>query len=54
MSENLTAALSAAFTGVQTDVLGIVEMALPIGLGIVAVIMGIKIGVKFFKGIAKA
>jgi len=54
MSDSVKTALTTAFTGVKTDVLGIIEVAVPAGLAIVAVVMAIKIGVKFFKNIAHA
>ena len=54
MSEGVKTALTTAFTGVKTDVLSIVEIAVPAALAIVAVTMAIKIGVGFFRSIAKA
>ena len=54
MSESVKTALTTAFTGVKTDVLAIIEVAVPAALAIVAVIMAIKIGVGFFRSIARA
>lgn len=54
MSEGVKTALQTAMTGVKTDVLGIVEIAVPAALAIVAVVMSIKMGVRFFKSIASA
>ena len=53
MSENLSNALTVAFNGVKTDVLSTLEVALPAGLGIAAVILSIRIGISFFKSIAR-
>lgn len=54
MSEAVKTALSTAMTGVKTDVLGIIEVAVPCALAIVGVVMAIKIGISFFKSIANA
>ncbi len=54
MSESVKTALTTAFTGVKTDVLSIIEVAVPAALAIVAVTMAIKIGVGFFRSIARA
>lgn len=52
MSEALTTAISTAFTGVKTDVIDIMETALPVALAIVGVGLAITLGVKFFKKIS--
>ncbi len=54
MSETLRTAMTTAFTGVKNDVLANLEVAVPAALGIVAVVMAVKIGIKFFKSIANA
>lgn len=54
MSESVKTALQTAMTGVKSDVLGIIEIAVPAALAIVAVVMSIKMGVRFFKSIASA
>lgn len=38
---------------IQTDVLGYVSAALPVALVIVGTFMAIKLGIKFFKSVAK-
>lgn len=53
MSEAMTTALTTAFTAVQTDCVGVVEKALPIGLGIMGLFLAIRLGINFFRGIAK-
>ena len=54
MSSTLQTAMTTAFTGVRNDVLANLEVAVPAALGIVAVVMAVKIGIKFFKSIANA
>lgn len=49
--EVLKTALTTAFTQVKTDTLDILGVALPAALGIVAVIMAVKVGIKFFKNV---
>ena len=45
-------ALSTAFTQVQTDLMATILTALPIGLGIIGAVFGIKKGIAFFKTLA--
>lgn len=51
--EGLITALGTAFNGVSANVMDIIEVALPVGVGIVAAIFAIKYGIRFFKSIAK-
>lgn len=53
MDEAIKTALTTAFTGVKTDIIGVITTALPIGLGIFGAFFGIKKGVGFFRSIAK-
>lgn len=53
MSEGLTTAFTTAITAVQTDVTGLVTVALPIGLGIMGLFLAIRLGIRFFGSIAK-
>lgn len=53
MSETITGALSTAFSGVQSDVISIISVALPAALAIVGITIAIRIGIKFFKGVSK-
>lgn len=52
--DTLKTALTTAFTGVKTDTLDIMGVALPAALGIVSVVMAVKIGINFFKSVAQA
>lgn len=47
--EATTTAMTTAMTGVKTDIMGMVLVALPIGLAVIASFMGIKKGIGFFK-----
>lgn len=49
----LTDVFQTALTTVQSDVMSYVKVALPIGLGIMGVFIAIKLGVKFFRQVAK-
>lgn len=50
--EGLTTALCTAFEGVSTNVMSILSIALPAAIGIVAAVLAIKIGIRFFKSVA--
>lgn len=52
MSEALLQVFTTALTQVQTDVNGMVNIAAPIGLGIMGLFLAIRLGIGFFKGIA--
>ena len=45
--------LETAFTAVKTDVFGYMKVALPIGLGIMAAFMGVKLAIGFFRSVAR-
>lgn len=51
-AEAIQTALETAFTQVKTDVSGMVVKALPIGLGIMGLFMGIRLAIGFFRSIA--
>lgn len=53
MSEAMTTAIGTAFTAVKTDVCTVIEKALPVGLGIMAITLAITLGVRFFKKVSK-
>ncbi|MDO5836974.1 MAG: hypothetical protein Q4P17_10735 [Methanobacterium sp.] len=53
MSEAMTTAFSTALTSVQGDVTSLVTTALPVGLGIMGLMLAIRLGVKFFRSVAK-
>lgn len=46
-------AFDTAVKAVQSDVTGMIVKALPVGLAIAGIILAIRIGWKFFKGVAK-
>ena len=50
--ETITTALSTAFTTMSTDFFGILAVALPIGIGIVGAVFGIKKAISTFTKIA--
>lgn len=52
MTEGMTSAISKAFSDVKTDVLDIMQTALPVALAIVGVGVAVTLGVKFFKKIS--
>ena len=51
MSEALTTAFTGALTQIQTDVVDMVTLAFPIGLGIMGLFMAIRLGIGFFKSV---
>lgn len=53
MSESLTTALTTAFNNISTDVMDVAEVALPVALGIVGLFLAVRLGIKFFKSVAK-
>lgn len=48
---NLSETLGTALTTVQTNVQGMIGVAMPIGLGIMGTILAVRIGVRFFRGL---
>lgn len=52
VSEAMKTAFSTALQGVQTDVFDMVTIALPIGIGIAGLFLGIRLGIGFFRSIA--
>lgn len=53
MSEAMTTAFTTALTSVQTDVTGLATAALPIGLGIMGLFLAIRLGIGFFRSVAR-
>lgn len=49
---DLSSTLSTSFNGISDQIFTYIGIALPIALGIVAAIFGIKFAVRFFKSIA--
>lgn len=52
MSETLITAFTTALNGISADFQSMVEVALPVGLGIFAVGFAIRAGMRFFKSVA--
>lgn len=48
----LTEVMQTAFSQVQSDVVDMVKMALPIGLGIMGLFLAIRLGIGFFRSVA--
>ena len=53
MGNNITTALTSAFSGVVGDVTTVITAVLPIALGLFALIFGIRKAMQFFKSVAK-
>ena len=49
----ISTALQTAFNTMKTDILGYVVVILPIALGILGAILGIRYAIKFFKSTSK-
>ena len=49
---DLTSTVSSSFNGISDSIFTYIGIALPIALGIVAAIFGIKFAIRFFKSIA--
>lgn len=52
MSESMTTAVKSAFSSIKTDVVSMMETALPVALAIVGIGLAVMLGVKFFKKIS--
>lgn len=46
--------LSTGLASISSSVMGFAVIALPIGLGIVGLFLGVRLAIKFFKGVSKA
>lgn len=46
-------AFSTAFNAIKTDVTGVVVTALPVGLGIMGLFLAVRLGISFFRSIAR-
>lgn len=49
----LTEAFTSALATIQTDVMSYIKVALPVGLAIFGTILAIRLGMKFFRQVAK-
>lgn len=52
ITSDITTAFTTALTAVQTDVISLVQIAAPVGLGIMGLFMAIRLGIGFFKSVA--
>lgn len=52
-SNALQTAFQTGIEAVKTDILGFAVVALPVGLGIMALFMAVRYGIKFFKTVSK-
>ena len=50
---DLTTTLQTSLTACASNIMSALAVVLPIGLGIVAAMFGVKYGIKFFKSISK-
>lgn len=48
----MTAAFSTALNTIESDVVSMVTVALPIGLGIMGLFLAIRLGINFFRSVA--
>lgn len=46
-------AFSTAFNAIKTDVTSVVITALPVGLGIMGLFLAVRLGISFFRSIAR-
>lgn len=53
MSQDLKTAFTTGLETVKTDVSSLVTIALPVGLAIAGLFLAIKLGMKFFRSVAK-
>lgn len=51
--EALSAAFSTALGVIKTDALGLITTAMPIALAIAGIFIAVRIGMRFFKSVAK-
>lgn len=49
----ITEAAGTAMSGIQTNVLSFIAAAVPVALGIAGTFIAVKLGVRFFKSVAK-
>lgn len=52
VTDAMKTALTTAFTAVKDDVVSVVVLALPIGLGVAGLFLAIRLGIGFFRSIA--
>ena len=52
LDSTMMTAITNAFTGIATDVKGVVGIGLPIALGITGLFLAVRLGIGFFKSVA--
>lgn len=52
LTDSMKTAITTALNGISASVFEVMEVALPIGLGITGVFLAIRLGINFFRGIA--
>lgn len=52
LTEEMTGAMTTAFTAIGNDVVSVVKIGLPIALGVAGLFMAIRLGIAFFKSVA--
>ncbi len=53
LPETVTTAMTTAFDGVKTDFIAVLGVSIVPALAIMGTIMAVKLGIRFFKSIAK-
>lgn len=51
--ESILDAMNAAFTTVQADTMDVISAVLPVALAIVGTFLVVRLGIKFFKSVAR-
>jgi len=49
----ITTALTSGFTSAASDIFSILAIAVPAAIGVMAVILAVRVGIRQFKGLAK-
>ncbi len=53
LPETVTTAMTTAFNAVKTDFISVLEVSIVPGLAIMGTVMAVKLGIRFFRSIAK-
>jgi len=53
MSNNVTEALTTAFTAIAADVTSVILLALPIALGVIGLVVAVRFGIRWFRSILR-
>lgn len=52
-TSGITTAFDTAVKAIQSDTMSMITVALPVALGIAGVFIAVKLGIKFFRSVAK-